>query len=227
MTNRMARIIIITIWIYSCLLFLPWLIHFKVVPFEHSGAILSTCTEDWEPGIWFFVVVVFVLCYWLPLIIISASYLKIYLHVIRRSIPGEMIRENEKTNQRQKIKLTKMVAIVVLMFALSWLPLYTVFICIFFKWLDPTSYFAKIMVPFVQWLSVSNSSVNPILYAWLNRKYRKGFLILLTSRSCCGHLRWEDAKRKSTRSYTTTTVELPSHSSLSKHDGYQHRTFKL
>lgn len=41
-----------------------------------------------------------------------------------------------------------------------------------------------------QWLGSSNSCINPILYAFFNTKYRRGFMAVIKSRSCCGRLRY-------------------------------------
>uniref|UniRef100_A0A1A9UJU3 G-protein coupled receptors family 1 profile domain-containing protein n=1 Tax=Glossina austeni TaxID=7395 RepID=A0A1A9UJU3_GLOAU len=48
------------------------------------------------------------------------------------------------------------------------------------------------VTPFAQWLGSSNSCINPILYAFFNKKYRRGFAAIIKSRSCCGRLRYYD-----------------------------------
>ena len=94
-----------------------------------------------------------------------------------------------------------MVAVVVL-FAISWLPLYIVFIIVKFGGeVEQGSYTSEIlavMVPFAQWLGASNSCINPVLYAFFNKKFRKGFYAIVKSRSCCGTLRLDTSATKST-----------------------------
>lgn len=56
-----------------------------------------------------------------------------------------------------------------------------------------------IVAPMAQWLGSSNSCINPILYAFFNKKYRNGFLAIVKSRSCCGSLRYDACSYSTTR----------------------------
>lgn len=49
--------------------------------------------------------------------------------------------------------------------------------------------FLQIATPIAQWLGASNSCINPLLYAFFNKKYRRGFAAIIRSRSCCTRLR--------------------------------------
>lgn len=44
------------------------------------------------------------------------------------------------------------------------------------------------VTPIAQWLGSSNSCINPILYAFFNKKYRRGFAAIIRSKKCCGRL---------------------------------------
>lgn len=46
------------------------------------------------------------------------------------------------------------------------------------------------VTPIAQWLGSSNSCINPILYAFFNKKYRRGFAAIIRSKKCCGRLGW-------------------------------------
>lgn len=50
--------------------------------------------------------------------------------------------------------------------------------------------FLQIVTPLAQWLGSSNSCINPCLYAFFNKKYRRGFAAIIHSRSCCTRLRY-------------------------------------
>lgn len=45
--------------------------------------------------------------------------------------------------------------------------------------------------PIAQWLGASNSCINPVLYGFFNKKYRKGFAAILRSKKCCGMVRYD------------------------------------
>lgn len=50
------------------------------------------------------------------------------MQVSRRDIPGETKdAQKDRIQQQSKIKVVKMLALVVVLFVLSWLPLYTIF----------------------------------------------------------------------------------------------------
>lgn len=92
------------------------------------------------------------------------------------------------------LQVLKMLFVVVVTFALSWLPLYVLFCMIKFslsrQW-DETDSLIITLIPVTQWLGASNSCINPIIYAFFNRKFRAGFKAIITSKSCCGPLRYD------------------------------------
>jgi len=101
----------------------------------------------------------------------------------------------ERMQQKSKVKVVKMLVAVVILFVLSWLPLYVIFARIKLggeieMWEDDI---LLVATPIAQWLGASNSCINPILYAFFNKKYRKGFIAILKSRRCCGRLRYYES----------------------------------
>lgn len=87
---------------------------------------------------------------------------------------------------RSKMKAVKMLLVVVVSFALSWMPLYAMVSRLRFG--PPTSdledNLLAVLLPFAQWLGTSNSCVNPIFYAYFNRKFRAGFTAILSNHCC-------------------------------------------
>lgn len=98
----------------------------------------------------------------------------------------------DRMQQKSKIKVVKMLVVVVILFVLSWLPLYVIFARIKLGGALESSEeeMIQIATPIAQWLGASNSCINPILYAFFNKKYRKGFAAIIRSRKCCGRLRF-------------------------------------
>ena len=82
--------------------------------------------------------------------------------------PRSQALHNSRLKMRQNI--AKMVVCLVLLFAVSWLPLYLADL-----WIDreerPPSWLLQTR-PFVQWLGLTNSSLNPICYCFIGNIYR-------------------------------------------------------
>lgn len=87
--------------------------------------------------------------------------------------PRSQALHTSRLKTRQKI--AKMVVCLVLLFAVSWLPLYLVDL-----WIDcqhqPWSWLLQTR-PFAQWLGLTNSSLNPICYCFIGDLYRSAKVI--------------------------------------------------
>jgi hypothetical protein len=73
--------------------------------------------------------------------------------------------------------------VVVAAFALSWFALYATFTRLKFakSMSEPEAEFWEMIMPVAQWLSSANSCVNPLLYHFLDPRFRSGFKQLLCS----------------------------------------------
>ncbi|XP_064179192.1 gastrin/cholecystokinin type B receptor [Anguilla rostrata] len=97
---------------------------------------------------------------------------------------GDKFKECNKCNlvqsvSRQKVrkKIAKMVVALVVLFTLSWLPLYVVDIWIDFNMPDDELDHVKHQWilqgrPFAQWLGLTNSALNPLCYCFVGNLYR-------------------------------------------------------
>ena len=75
------------------------------------------------------------------------------------------------------------------------------------------------ITPIAQWLGSANSCINPILYAFFNKKFRNGFIAVVKSRSCCGQLRSDiysqsTVRRSNYQSATSYSSNLSKDTSL-------------
>lgn len=124
---------------------------------------------------------------------ITTCYILIWIKVWKRNIPTDTKdAQMERMQQKSKMKVVKMLVIVVIIFVISWAPLYLIFARIKFggalqHWEEDI---LQIVTPIAQWMGAANSCVNPLLYAFFNKKYRKGFVAIIKSRKCCGRLRY-------------------------------------
>ncbi|XP_062554736.1 neuropeptide SIFamide receptor-like [Armigeres subalbatus] len=192
-TTRQYRMIVLVIWMIALSINLPWLFVFTLKPIGIPGSLAQICTELWPSPAsesWYFLFANLFLCYLGPLIVISICYVIIWKNVAYRKLPRDLIisRKDEIYN-RSKVKVIKMVFVVIITFAISWLPLYTIF-C-FVKFAGDLIYEESVqavifgILPVAQWLGAANSCINPILYVFMNRKFRAGFRHLF--RTCCSN----------------------------------------
>ncbi|XP_076758934.1 SIFamide receptor [Xylocopa sonorina] len=195
-TKRRARMMIIVIWFIALTTTSPWLLFFDLVAIYDDDPDLRLCLEMWprpEDGTLFFLIGNLTLCYVLPTILISLCYILIWIKVWRRHIPSDTKdAQMERIQQKSKVKVVKMLVVVVILFVLSWLPLYVIFTVIKLGGdvAEREDEILPIATPIAQWLGASNSCINPILYAFFNKKYRRGFVAILKSGRCCGKIRY-------------------------------------
>ncbi|ODN00696.1 Neuropeptide FF receptor 2, partial [Orchesella cincta] len=180
-TKRKARGIIVIIWCISCTLAMPWALYFEIIapdPENHPNMVF--CLENWPEGLdgdLYFLIGNLLLCYLFPLSLVSLCYILIWLSSSSHDSAAAL----QKVHRKAKMGVLKMLIIVVLVFLLSWLPLYALFARIKLgSSLEPwEENLISIATPIAQWLGSSNSCINPLLYAFLNVKFRRAFQSLL------------------------------------------------
>ena len=188
-TEKMAKISLFFIWVTALLLMLPWAIYYKIYNWSSQLQTFELCVEEF-PHQWqrqfYFLGVIFLMCYALPLVFIMACYIRIGYRVCHRDVPG--ITSSSGIIEKSKIKVIKMLAIVVTLFSLSWLPMYVLRIVTLFDVhaiSDP--HLKKIIIiyitPFVQWLGMSNCCMNPMVYYFLNKNMRRKMYRLMHCQS--------------------------------------------
>ena len=187
MSKRKCKVILFFIWLSALSVMVPWLVYFQHEPYRTSRQHLYVCYDSWpsltvQRG--YYVGVMFVCCYSLPLTMIMVCYGLIGLKVWRRQGLGAH-NSSTKLIQRSKVKVLKMLVVVCVLFSLSWLPLYGIN---FWRLVHPEMsrstqhILSEIVVPLAQWLSSSNCCMNPIIYCFFSKKFREGFRELVT---CC------------------------------------------
>ncbi|XP_063824087.1 RYamide receptor-like [Ostrinia nubilalis] len=114
----------------------------------------------------------------LPLSALVCTYARIAHVVWGGRPPGEAQSARDSRMQRSKRKMIKMMVTVVAVFTICWLPL-NVFIILWSVHSDEISWASWPGMPYVwfasHWLAMSHSCYNPIIYCYMNTRYRRGF----------------------------------------------------
>ena len=191
MTRTMASVTIACIWLTAGGLMSPWLVFYKHTVIVTTLQTIPVCHQKWpssEQERGYFLGAIFLTCYTIPLILISVCYTLIACRVWNRNAPG--IANTSGVIYRSKMKVVKMLVVVVILFAFSWLPLYGTLVRMYFgPTLETHPHFhllSQIVLPIAQWLGSSNSCVNPIIYCFFSKKFRHGFTDMVR---CCRGVR--------------------------------------
>ncbi|CAB0035484.1 unnamed protein product [Trichogramma brassicae] len=116
-----------------------------------------------------------ILTYFLPIGAMCFTYARIGLELWGSQSIGEAT-QRQIENIRNKRRVVKMMMIVVVIFAVCWLPYHIWFIVISLMPHVTTNSYAQEVYLAIYWLAMSNSMYNPMIYCWMNSKFRRGFL---------------------------------------------------
>lgn len=119
--------------------------------------------------------VVFAVLYFAPLILIALFYLAICRKLWLRKIPGNPSATNLRTANKSKKRSIKMLIIIVLVFAICWLPVHIMHYYIFYRH-DIYKSFPSYVSLAAFFVSHANSAINPFLYITLNKNFMRAFL---------------------------------------------------
>ncbi|XP_063377184.1 RYamide receptor-like [Cydia fagiglandana] len=136
----------------------------------------------------------------LPLCALVCTYARIAHAVWGGRPPGEAQSARDTRMQRSKRKMIKMMVTVVAVFTISWLPL-NVFIVLWTTHESDAEWGAWPGMPYVwfasHWLAMSHSCYNPIIYCYMNARYRRGFKQVLGVLLCFKHTEARSCHRSS------------------------------
>ncbi|KAM4691849.1 galanin receptor 2a-like [Rhinophrynus dorsalis] len=186
-TTRRIVAMISIVWLSSSCLCIPLIFMNKTqnLVLLPGKLVVTVCTESW-PSVnlkMIYNVLLFCVLYGFP---VSFNLLICFLTSRRLWGASDTVIDNNNSSMpgsRLKVrrKIAKMVVALVLLFTLSWLPLYTLDI-----WIDinMSSFPSGVAMghlhhewilqvrPFAQWLGLTNSTLNPLCYCFVGNLYR-------------------------------------------------------
>lgn len=131
-----------------------------------------------------------------PLILMLVIYFEIF-YMIHKQLDNRLNKAISQADPRRyygkELKLAKSLALVLFLFAISWLPLH-ILNCITLFCPSPHT---KDIIYVAILLSHGNSAVNPVIYAFRIRKFRTAFVKIWEQYVCCKKV--NQFARKATR----------------------------
>ncbi|RXN24518.1 neuropeptide FF receptor 1-like protein [Labeo rohita] len=142
---------------------------------------LCVCFMDWaRAGMRrAYTLFIFVQVFLVPLCLICTMY-----GTIAAKLYSDL-RENEVIT-RKRMKVIKMLLMGVIFFMVFWLPLWTLMFLMEFLDLDrqQTDFLNGYLLPIAHWLAFLNSAVNPFIYIFCNKNFRRGIRAAVGCCSC-------------------------------------------
>ncbi|KAL9894000.1 RYamide receptor isoform 2-T8 [Glossina fuscipes fuscipes] len=191
-TKRYAKIIIAFIWFVALATAFPIPLVSKLVQpgLWHEYCERYVCQEAWPNAEqeYYYTLALLTLQFIVPLSVLVFTYTRIALAVWGKRPPGEAENSRDQRMARSKRKMIKMMVTVVIVFTMCWLP-FNILILLLndeeFRLWGPLPY---IWFAF-HWLAMSHSCYNPIIYCYMNARFRGGFLQIIHRvpglRRCC------------------------------------------
>ncbi|XP_059165794.1 galanin receptor 2a-like [Physella acuta] len=182
-TPRGAAIICIAIWLASGAACSPYLMVFGLELKNSQTVCMRTWSLGWEKAMTVMVVLV---TYVVPLSVILVSYTFIlrFLWQHRIGVRKELDHDSDSTESvigvgttiaRRRKKVAKMVAVVVILFAITWLPIHLFNLCYALIPNFPQSQPLYDLKIFAHTLSYTSSCINPFVYTIMGDGFRKAF----------------------------------------------------
>ncbi|XP_043672319.1 tachykinin-like peptides receptor 86C isoform X1 [Vespula pensylvanica] len=191
MSRRRTILTLILIWSVSSILASPNLLYSTTKQKRYlNGKTRISCYLAWPDGGYlssrtgyFYNILFLSMTYLIPIVVMAICYTLMGRKLWGSKFIGELT-HNQKESMKSKRKVVKMFISIVTIFAICWFPYQGFFIFVYhYKEFIQSSYVQHVYLSFY-WLAMSNSMVNPIIYYWMNNRFRVYFQLIIC-KCCC------------------------------------------
>uniref|UniRef100_A0A4Y0BMY9 G-protein coupled receptors family 1 profile domain-containing protein n=1 Tax=Anopheles funestus TaxID=62324 RepID=A0A4Y0BMY9_ANOFN len=178
-TKTCSKCLIGIVWIIALITAVPIAI-FSTLYFPtdwHVQCNVPICAEKWPSPEQddYYTIALLTTQFIVPLVVLIFTYTRIAIVVWGKRPPGEAENSRDQRMAKSKRKMIKMMVTVVIVFTICWLPFnFLMLMKLPSSWdLLPYFWFA------FHWLAMSHSCYNPIIYCYMNARFRSGFILVL------------------------------------------------
>ncbi|XP_043946332.1 nociceptin receptor [Protopterus annectens] len=168
-TPHKAKVVNICIWLLASLIGIPALVLGSTETEHNEIECLVQLPEPenyWEPV---FGICIFLFSFLIPVVIIIICY-----SLMVRRLKNVRVLSGSKEKDRNLRRITRMVLVVVAVFILCWTPI-QIFVLVQCLGVKPDSETKVVIMHFCIALGYVNSSLNPVLYAFLDENFKACF----------------------------------------------------
>ncbi|XP_033211510.1 RYamide receptor isoform X2 [Belonocnema kinseyi] len=184
LSKTQAKLLILAVWLLALIVSFPIALVSKLNQPHPRYNVCDRymCEEIWPSTQqkYYYSIALLVLQYLVPLLVLMFTYTRIAIMVWGKRPPGEAENTRDQRMVRSKRKMVKMMVTVVIVFTTCWLP-FNVLILVMESNQDLSG---RPGFPFLfvalHWLAMSHACYNPVIYCWMNPRFRTGFLAALS-----------------------------------------------
>ncbi|XP_004681129.1 PREDICTED: substance-K receptor [Condylura cristata] len=182
LSSLATKAVIVGIWLVALALAFPQCLYSTITVDQGATKCKVIWPEDSEGRKrLLYHLVLIVLIYFLPLLVMFLAYSVIGFTLWRRGVPRHQA-HGANLRHLQAKKFVKMMVLVVVTFAICWLPYHFYFILDkFWKDIYHQKFIQQVYLV-IFWVAMSSTMYNPIIYCCLNHRFRSGFRLAFR---CC------------------------------------------
>ncbi|NP_001127748.1 tachykinin-like peptides receptor 86C [Bombyx mandarina] len=224
MSKTCSLIAIGGIWLGGMVLATPYLLYSTTKEYKSRVGVKTACLLVWPDGMpdvskmdFVYQIAFFIVTYAVPMVGMSFFYTAMGRELWGSRTIGELT-QRQLDSIKSKRKVVKMFILVIVIFGICWFPYHGYFI---YTHLDSSILYSR----YVQhvylgfyWLAMSNAMVNPIIYYWMNAKFRSYFRMAIMCR-------WLEVMWRR-RHPLDSPPECPSQSNTRSRSGFYSLTYR-
>ncbi|XP_066264918.1 G-protein coupled receptor 54-like [Branchiostoma lanceolatum] len=175
-TPRTAFLINTVVWLASFVLASPVAVAYQQWEGNFQGP-RTYCTDQWSSQYWrkAYWVMMVVLCFVIPLAVCTFTSAHVFRQLWKKTNIQPLVTSNQHRALMRKRKVCRMVVAVVVIFTICWAPNHIINLWVLLDDNFPETWVMFGVKVAALCLSYANSSINPIIYAFLGENFRKRF----------------------------------------------------